>query len=121
MSFLDAMERWHFPGEYFRASSEHSTSKVFNRISPYRWLHAVLTCCSDEGMALDLDCDGDGTPTTNSQVFHWIMVNVPFTQLIWEFGDERNPAWVHVSFEKGNIKREVLRALKGGKYIPFDL
>jgi len=74
-----------------------------------------------KGMALDLDCDGDGTPTTNSQVFHWLLVHVPFTQLIWEYGDERNPAWVHVSFEKGNVKREVLRALKGGKYIPFDL
>lgn len=73
------------------------------------------------GEAIDLDCDGDGTPTTNSMVFHWLLVNVEFCQLIWEYGDERNPAWVHVSFSRGNNKRQVLRALKGGKYIPFDL
>ena len=41
-------------------------------------------------------------------------------QLIWEFGDDRSPAWVHVSYNKGNNRGQVLKALKGGKYVTFE-
>ena len=33
---------------------------------------------------------------TNAEVFYYIKDNLPFDQLIWEFGDEDNPSWVHV-------------------------
>jgi hypothetical protein len=42
--------------------------------------------------------------------------------LIWEFGDTNNPDWVHVSYVKGDNKKEVLRAIKKGKktvYVPY--
>jgi hypothetical protein len=32
--------------------------------------------------------------------------------LIWEFGDDNNPDWVHVSYREGENKKRVLRAVK---------
>ena len=41
----------------------------------------------------------------------------PFDQLIWEFGDADQPAWVHVSYSERH-RRQVLRAVKeGGKTV----
>jgi len=65
-----------------------------------------------EGRALDLDADVYGG-CTNSQVFNWIKENVDFDQLIWEFGDDDNPDWVHVSYVYDGINRKrCLRACR---------
>jgi len=53
------------------------------------------------GMALDLDQDGRNKGVSNADVFYFIKDNLPFTELIWEFGDENNPNWVHVALAKG--------------------
>ena len=53
------------------------------------------------GMALDLDQDGRNRGVSNSDVFYFIKDNLPFTELIWEFGDENNPNWVHVAIAPG--------------------
>jgi len=62
-----------------------------------------------EGRALDLDADVYGG-CTNSQIFNWIKDNLEFDQLIWEFGDQDNPDWVHVSYVYDGINRK--RCLK---------
>lgn len=62
-----------------------------------------------EGRALDLDADVYGG-CTNSQIFSWIKENLDFDQLIWEFGDDDNPDWVHVSYVYDGINRK--RCLK---------
>jgi len=62
-----------------------------------------------EGRALDLDADVYGG-CTNSQIFNWIKENLEFDQLIWEFGDQDNPDWVHVSYVYDGINRK--RCLK---------
>ena len=57
-----------------------------------------------EGRALDLDADVyEGC--TNSEIFRWILNNVTFDQLVWEFGDDDNPDWVHVSFVYDGVNR----------------
>jgi hypothetical protein len=58
-----------------------------------------------EGRAIDLD-DTFGHKT-NAEMFEYIRKNLNFDQLIWEFGDENNPDWVHVSFiaQDGNRNR----------------
>lgn len=49
---------------------------------------------------------------TNRQLFNKIkQMNLPFDQLIWEFGNDQNPAWVHVSFGPRN-RRQVIRVTK---------
>ncbi len=65
-----------------------------------------------EGRALDLDADVYGG-CTNSQIFNWIKENLEFDQLIWEFGDDDNPDWVHVSYVYDGINRKrCLRACR---------
>lgn len=79
------------------------------------------------GQALDLDCDIHGNGT-NRELFFYILGNLDFGQLIWEFGASPEsgggPDWVHVSFytNKPN-KKQVLRATRHiGKvtYQPFN-
>ena len=61
------------------------------------------------GMALDLDADTFGK-VTNKQIFEYIKENLHFNQLIWEFGDDDSPDWVHVSYNKDNNTHSVLIA-----------
>jgi hypothetical protein len=69
------------------------------------------------GEAIDIDMDG--TSITNKQVFDFIRENVNFDQMIWEFGTDTNPDWVHVSYEStGKQRKQVLKAVKqAGKTI----
>ena len=58
-----------------------------------------------EGRALDLDCDVYGS-ITNSELFNYIRENLEFDQMVWEFGDDDNPNWVHVSYVHGGHNRK---------------
>jgi len=73
------------------------------------------------GEAIDIDMDG--TSITNKQVFDYIKANLNFDQLIWEFGTNANPDWVHVSYEStGKQRKQVLKAVKQGSktsYVAF--
>jgi zinc D-Ala-D-Ala carboxypeptidase len=64
-----------------------------------------------KGEAMDLDADVFGK-VTNAQIFHYIKDNLEFDQLIWEFGTDDNPAWVHVSLSKNNNRNQILVAKK---------
>jgi hypothetical protein len=74
-----------------------------------------------KGQAIDIDMDGSTNGVTNADVFNYIKDNLPFDQLIWEFGNDNNPDWVHVSY---NVKQrgEILKAVKINnvtKYIKY--
>ena len=49
-----------------------------------------------KGQAIDLD-DTFGHKT-NAEMYNYIKDNLDFDQIIWEFGDDDNPNWVHVSY-----------------------
>jgi zinc D-Ala-D-Ala carboxypeptidase len=57
-----------------------------------------------QGRALDLDADVFGR-CTNGEIFQYILNNLTFDQLIWEFGDQDNPDWVHVSYVRDGLNR----------------
>lgn len=64
------------------------------------------------GNALDIDADMYGK-ITNKQVFDYIRDNLDFDQLIWEFGNDENPSWVHVSYmDNDKNKKRVLKAYR---------
>jgi zinc D-Ala-D-Ala carboxypeptidase len=64
-----------------------------------------------KGQAMDLD-DVYGHKT-NAEMFMYIKENLDFDQLIWEFGDDKNPAWVHVSYvDKQENRNRCLKAYK---------
>ena len=63
------------------------------------------------GEAIDLD-DTLGC-LSNKDMFTFIKDELDFDQLIWEFGDDENPAWVHVSYvSPENNRRRILKAEK---------
>ena len=68
-----------------------------------------------EGRAIDID-DTYGH-ATNAEMFDWIKENLDFDQMIWEFGDDENPDWVHVSYvsEDSNRKRCLKAYRENGK------
>jgi hypothetical protein len=74
-----------------------------------------------KGEAIDIDMDG--TSITNKQIFDFVKANVNFDQMIWEFGTDANPDWVHVSYNSdGPQRKQILKAVKSGgatKYLPF--
>ena len=67
------------------------------------------------GQAIDLD-DTFGR-ATNAEMFHYIKEHSDFDQLIWEFGDDDNPDWVHVSYvsPEDNRKRCLRASRENGK------
>ena len=64
-----------------------------------------------KGQALDLD-DTFGHKT-NAEMYHYIKDNLDFDQLIWEFGDDNDPNWIHVSYvEHRDNRKKCLKAYK---------
>ena len=61
-----------------------------------------------QGRAIDID-DTYGHKT-NAEMYEWIKENLDFDQMIWEFGTEKNPDWVHISYVSTNENRN--RCLK---------
>ena len=64
-----------------------------------------------KGQAIDLD-DTFGR-ATNAEMYHFIKEHLDFDQMIWEFGDDDNPDWVHVSYVSPEDNRN--RCLKAHK------
>lgn len=64
-----------------------------------------------KGQAIDLSCKN------NLMLFNWIKENIIFDQLIWEYGTDAMPAWVHVSYKQNENRNQILRILnvKGTK------
>lgn len=65
-----------------------------------------------KGEAADLSC------SDNALLFKIIHDKFIFDQLIWECGDDNQPAWVHVSYKSQGNREEVLRMING-KYIKW--
>lgn len=76
-----------------------------------------------KGEAIDIDCDMFGYGT-NKEVFQFIKDNLDFDQLIAEFIDDGQPAWIHVSQNDGGINRgEILIAARVDgevRYLPYN-
>ncbi len=68
-----------------------------------------------QGRAIDID-DFYGY-VSNAYMYYYIKDNLDFDQLIWEFGTDTNPDWVHVSYVDGdsNRKRCLLAYKEDGK------
>jgi len=79
------------------------------------------------GSATSQHCKGEAMdiklPGQNRSLFEIILNQLPFDQLIWEFGTEKEPAWVHVSYKATGNRKQVLRAIRVNgkpKYIDYE-
>lgn len=74
-----------------------------------------------KGEAIDID-DTFGK-IKNSDIFYWIVENLYFDQIIWEFGNSKSPAWVHVSYKYTINRKKITISYKNNgvtKYKHFD-
>jgi len=63
------------------------------------------------GQAMDID-DTYGN-ASNAEMFNWIRANLDYDQMIWEFGTDENPDWVHVSYvDTGSNRNRCLKAYR---------
>ena len=71
------------------------------------------------GEALDIDAHMFGG-VTNKELFNYIKDNLDWDQMIWEFGDEEEPDWIHVSYkESGNNRKQIKIAHRDEKGIYY--
>ena len=64
-----------------------------------------------KGQAIDID-DTFGVKS-NAQMYYFIKSELDFDQMIWEFGTDGNPDWVHISYVSEDKNRN--RCLKAYK------
>ena len=104
-------------GEPIIVNSFFRSEELNNAISG-----AAATSQHIEGCAIDLDATG----ITNCELFYIIKNEMDFDKLIWELGDDKNPAWIHVSYVKNNNRKLVYQAKRKPRkgystYTHFDL
>ena len=58
-----------------------------------------------KGEAVDIKCED------NSELFN-IIRQLDFDQLLWEFGNDIQPQWIHVSYKKNGNRKDILKAKK---------
>lgn len=76
------------------------------------------TSFHQKGCAVDID--NDNSEITNKEIFDFIRLNLPYTELIWEKGTNKNPAWVHVAIVKDREnEKETLKTSDGKKYFNY--
>jgi hypothetical protein len=90
-------------GKPIRISSGYRSEKLNKAVGGSK------TSQHNKGQALDLVAT---TGFTNKDIFYYIKKNLEFDQMIWEFGTDKNPDWVHVSYNKGKNRKQVLKAIK---------
>lgn len=82
--------------------------------------HCAGEASKKEEAAGDIETNYDDF--TNKELFLLIKDHGVFDQLIWEFGDDDAPAWVHVSYRKGGNRKQIFKAVsENGRtvYKPF--
>jgi hypothetical protein len=64
-----------------------------------------------KGQAIDID--DIYAHKTNAEMFEYIKNNLEFDQLIWEFGNEDNPDWLHISYvDLEKNRKRILKAVR---------
>lgn len=70
-----------------------------------------------KGYAIDISSLGE---KTNGELFEYIKENLEFDQLIWEFGNDESPKWIHVSYvNKKTNRNRILRAKYKGSSVTY--
>lgn len=70
------------------------------------------------GQAADVDLRDK-----SAEAFKWIMANLDYDQIIWEFGNDEQPDWIHVSYSTKGNRKNAMRAIKSNgktKYVPYN-
>lgn len=87
-------------------------SSAYRSVDLNRAIKGSRTSQHSKGEAIDIDMDGSRGEVTNADIYNYIKDNLEYDQLIWEFGTDSNPDWVHVSYSKTKNRKQLLKAVK---------
>ena len=105
----DPLREWYGKGIYI--SSFFRSAKV-NAINGGSDTSQHVKC-----EAMDIDVNED-----NPKLFDYIKNNLVFDQLIWEFGTDTCPGWIHVSYSATKNRKQILKAVKrNGKTVYLNM
>lgn len=108
---FEPLREW--AGEPIRVNSFYRSAELCEAIG------SKATSQHTKGQAIDIDAMGE---KTNADLFNYIKDNLNFDQLIWEYGDDENPDWVHISYVGVNGNRNrILKAVKKGKKTIYEI
>lgn len=96
--------------EHFKAPIHISSG--YRSVELNRAIGGSRTSQHSKGQAIDIDMDGTKGGVTNKMVFDFIVSNLEWDQIIWEFGTDANPDWVHVSYVKTGNRKQKLKAVR---------
>ncbi len=106
---FEPLRKWH--GKPIGISSFFRSEKVNKAIGGST---TSQHCANNGASAIDIDADIFNNGISNSEIFKYIKDNLPFDQLIWEFGNDKNPDWVHVStfIDVTKNRKQILKAVR---------
>jgi hypothetical protein len=87
-------------------------TSVFRGLPLNNAIKGSITSQHCSGQAMDIDMSG-AKGISNKDIFNFIKEKLDYDQLIWEFGNSKEPDWVHVSFvSKEKNRKQILKAKK---------
>lgn len=108
------------PNEQQLANIKVLADKVFEPLRQHRGgpirINSVFRCealemkianttnsqhCAKRGAAMDI--------VITKEEFKWVQENLEFDQLIYEGGNDKQPGWVHISYNEGHNRNMILR------------
>ena len=73
-----------------------------------------------KGQAIDID-DVYGYKS-NAEMYKWVKENLDFDQMIWEFGTDMQPNWIHISYVSEEENRnKCLKAYKEDRKTKYKI
>jgi hypothetical protein len=92
-------------------------TSVFRSFNLNQAIKGSITSQHCSGQAMDIDMS-NVKGISNKDIFNFIKDNLNFDQLIWEFGNSKEPDWVHVSYTNNVNRKQILKAKRiNGKTI----
>ena len=68
-----------------------------------------------KGQAIDMNAG-----KYNKELFYYVKNNFQFDQMLWEFGSNESPNWVHVSNKNEGKRNQIAQMKSGGKFILYQ-
>jgi len=88
-------------------------NSFFRSIALNKTIGGSRTSQHCNGEAMDIEATTDAA---NKNIYDYILKNLDFDELIWEFGTDKNPDWIHVSYKSPTENRKrVLKSVSEGK------
>jgi len=110
-------------GKSIRVTSGYRCPRVNSKVGgAAKTINGKVVQTSDHvlGKAADIEIWVDGVEANNLIIdaLRELAKNpsFEFDQIIKEFGTEHNPSWIHISFRKGNNRKQILRKASRGGY-----